>query len=666
MLLEERNLPTFPHPYVVWLSKIDGLVGLAISHTRAEQRVFGPEPHCDPVQYFFNPAGIQSVNYGAVELGSSPQLHLENSTHLSTTAVIQPDHGTGRIIVPMVNGMGFVTAIFQGLTPVVQSQVGFQAVEPRPSPVDGVQKHSLKLFDGTEWLLYTQGDRCSFVLRDNNHLVADHPVAHLVVQIGECPGGGERYYDAAAGCYAVSAELRANITENGGTGIYSINYQLQGRSQSDKSLFYALPHHVAAFSPATKATAVNVHMDSTAMGVMTGCITDKLEMQEPLPNKIGFMPWAQFADKSDEQFNFSVYSHDQLALMAQVAASEATEDINAQSNLDSMYFSGKGLDKFAFILFVLMYIVRDDDRSRDLLERLKSAFAVFATNSQQNPLCYDTTWKGLISVAGINGDPNADFGNSYYNDHHFHYSYFVHAAAIIGKVDCDFGGNWLAENKEYVNNLLRDVANPSLEDSHFPQFRSFDWYNGHSWAKGLFPSGDGKDEESSSEDYHFAYAMKMWGRVTGDGAMESRGDLMLAVLRRSCNMYMLYSDGNTIVPSQFFNNRVSGILFENKIDHATYFGLNPEYIHGIHMIPVTPISSWVRNPDFVRQEWNSRVRGFVDSVDSGWKGILKINQALYDPRESARFFYDPSFQPKWLDGGMSRTWCLAFTGGISH
>jgi endoglucanase Acf2 len=38
----------------------------------------------------------------------------------------------------------------------------------------------------------------------------------------------------------------------------------------------------------------------------------------------------------------------------------------------------------------------------------------------------------------------------------------------------------------------------------------FDWYHGHSFAKGLFESADGKDEESSSEDAFFAYAIKMW------------------------------------------------------------------------------------------------------------------------------------------------------------
>lgn len=81
-----------------------------------------------------------------------------------------------------------------------------------------------------------------------------------------------------------------------------------------------------------------------------------------------------------------------------------------------------------------------------------------------------------------------DFGNALYNDHHFHYGYHILTAAIIGHLD----GGWVAENRDYIDSLVRDVANPSASDKHFPQWRNFDWYHGHSWAHGLFASADGK------------------------------------------------------------------------------------------------------------------------------------------------------------------------------
>lgn len=118
----------------------------------------------------------------------------------------------------------------------------------------------------------------------------------------------------------------------------------------------------------------------------------------------------------------------------------------------------------------------------------------------------------------MTGQAGSDFGNTYYNDHHFHYGYHVLAAAYIGAMD----SKWLAANKAYVNSLVRDYANPSSSDKYFPVWRSFDWYHGHSWAHGLTAMYDGKDQESSSEDMMSVYALKMWGTVIKDTNMVAR------------------------------------------------------------------------------------------------------------------------------------------------
>ena len=94
----------------------------------------------------------------------------------------------------------------------------------------------------------------------------------------------------------------------------------------------------------------------------------------------------------------------------------------------------------------------------------------------------------MSSASYETGDAGVDFGNTYYNDHHFHYGYHILAAATIGHVDQE----WAMANKDYVNLLVRDVANPSKDDKFFPMWRSFDWYHGHSWAHGLYAAADGK------------------------------------------------------------------------------------------------------------------------------------------------------------------------------
>lgn len=98
-------------------------------------------------------------------------------------------------------------------------------------------------------------------------------------------------------------------------------------------------------------------------------------------------------------------------------------------------------------------------------------------------------WGGVVSSASYTtGSDGVDFGNTYYNDHHFHWGYFVLTAAVIGYIDPE----WARENKGYVDMLVRDYANPSAKDKYFPEHRSFDWYHGHSWAHGLYASMDGK------------------------------------------------------------------------------------------------------------------------------------------------------------------------------
>jgi endoglucanase Acf2 len=59
-------------------------------------------------------------------------------------------------------------------------------------------------------------------------------------------------------------------------------------------------------------------------------------MNEPdLPASMGFMPWDP-TSKCEPNYSTSA-----IQAIATTATSEVLEDVNAQTNLDSMYFSGK-------------------------------------------------------------------------------------------------------------------------------------------------------------------------------------------------------------------------------------------------------------------------------------------------------------------------------------
>lgn len=666
MLLDARTLPIYPQPYSVWWTDVPDFYGLGISHCDQNQRVFGPQPNSNPAEYFYNPTGIMSLCLSADEFSQSkPSLATYSWGMMSVVA--QLGCNSGRVQFPIVNGMGFVTGLYSGLRPIVSSQVGFKTYSTSTLLRRGLTKVRVTLTNDTVWLIYVSspsGQNIEYAVRDGNHIFLNGNETNLLVQVAKLPNDKcEPVIDSAAGSYAVGIQLSGGVTRDYGTAVYRFNYALAGSSTGGGTLVYALPHHAASFTSSMNGKVTNFSLNSLVAGMMTMCVTSYLEMYEKLPRDVGFLPWAQWKPEGDDQFAIGNFSHANIQLLNEAAINETSQvDIPSATNLSSMYFSGKAIDKFALILLVVKYIIRDDAFARSILQRLQAAFDTFINNRQQTPLFYDTTWKGLVSQAGVN-DSGADFGNTYYNDHHFHYGYFIHAAAIVGKVDKDFGGNWAETHKDWVNALVRDVANYGDDDA-FPQSRSFDWFQGHSLAKGLFGSGDGKDEESSSEDYHCYYGMKLWASVIGDKAMEARSNLILAIERRAMQSYFLYESSNTIMPAQIIGNFVSGIKFENKIDHTTYFGRNPEYIQGIHMIPITPISSFIRRPSFVREEWEKCISGFVNNVNSGWLGILNLNLALYDPKASYAFFSQDNFNYRWLDDGLSRTWALAFSKGL--
>lgn len=117
-------------------------------------------------------------------------------------------------------------------------------------------------------------------------------------------------------------------------------------------------------------------------------------------------------------------------------------------------------------------------------------------------------------------------------------------------------------------------------------------------------------------------------------------------------------------PEQFIGNKVTGILFENKADHTTYFGANIEYIQGIHMIPLLAPSAVARTREFVLEEWTTYFSdGRVNNIEGGWKGIIYGNYASVYPQEAWEFFNAQDFDPAWLDGGASLTWYLAYAAG---
>ncbi|RKP29205.1 glycoside hydrolase [Metschnikowia bicuspidata] len=657
LLLYDQTWPVWTHPYLIWFSKDgDEYHGMSVNHTERDQIVFGP-PDLTPPQYFSNPVKIKLITFTGCNW-KKVQCTVVNMSKLSATVKLSAE-GCGSLHMPLVLGMGFATATYYDEIPVLHSAVGFQEMR-QVGLVNGCcAKYWVKLSDQRVWTIYVSVDFNNvLILCDHNHIRATKKSTKCTIQV--CKGNSVAF-DSVCGIYPLSATLSGEVDPDKRLGTYSIIYSNDGSSSSGKGLVWALPHHQSTLVPEVQATFTGLTLDSTTKGLLKAYNTDSLKMIIPdLPIDIGFEPWTSV---NGFRYDPANYKDSVKAIIRDVATNDANDDILGACDLDSMYFGGKQLDKYAYIAYVAKFILQDDTILKRVLPRIKLAIEKYARNFQKFPLCYDESWKGIISSAS----QELDFGNSNYNDHHFHYGYHIHAIALVSAVDKD----WLFSNSNLVYNyailLIRDYANPTNTDSYFPQFRCFDWFHGHSFAAGIYPSGDGKSEESSSEDYHSIHALKLFALITGNKELEMTANLVLGIMKNSLNRYFLFLSDNKDMPPQILPNKVSGILFENKIDYATYFGrgtIGDEYIHGIHMLPITSISSYIRGQGFVEEEWSLKLASIVDRIPDGWRGLLKLNQGLFDPKAAWKWFARSDWDPKLIDGGMSRTWSLAYLAGI--
>ena len=430
--LGNQNQGVWTHPYSLSWSKGGGNLhswGMAVSHVDPDQRAYGPQNSKipgSPVQYFINPIGIQSIIFSAIELGASTVLTTDALQPMSTEAYLAPRPGSSsRLKFSVVQGMGFVTAEYIDLMPTIQSAVLFRSAVEVGQVRPGLFKYRLTLEDSKIWLLY--------VVSKNNaspqlKLVSSTQLQGVrgwsgMMQVCKNPSASnaESIYDSSAGSFATSGIIRASVTGN--TGSYQLIWNTINVIPGQRLLTFALPHHIHSFDAPTARAVVNLRLHSTTKGIVTAVLGSSWTLVENnLPIRVGFAPW------TSTHGSRSSLSATAIQIISQVANSELQQDINAQTNLDSMYFSGKAFSKFATLIYATHDLLYERGIALQALDHLKQAFSRFVNNHQTYPLVYDAKWNGVVSRGSyVTGDPNQDFGNSYYNDHHFHYSKLNHA-----------------------------------------------------------------------------------------------------------------------------------------------------------------------------------------------------------------------------------------------
>ena len=257
---------------------------------------------------------------------------------------------------------------------------------------------------------------------------------------------------------------------------------------------------------------------------------------------------------------------------------------------------------------------------------------------------YNSTWSTLIGYpAGHGQDGNI-------NDHHFHWGYFIHAAAFMEQ----FEPGWAEQWGEMVNLLVRDAATSARNDSKFPFLRNFSPYAGHCWANGFATFPQGNDQESTSESMQFNSALIHWGSVTGNDTIRDLGIYLYTTEQTAIEEYWLDIYERNFSASQQYSlvSRVWG----NSYDNGTFWTADIAASYGIEMYPIHGGSLYLgHHTDYVQKLWDEIAAntGILQNEANPnlWHDVMWKYLAFIDP-QAAIDLYD-SYPDRSLKFGIS-------------
>jgi len=316
--------------------------------------------------------------------------------------------------------------------------------------------------------------------------------------------------------------------------------------------------------------------------------------------------------------------------VAKMAGYLKAEAAKKKTDFGDTYWEGKHLGKLA-TMSGIAEVIGEKELQKQFVDEIRLRLEDWFTagSGEKAPLFYyDANWGSLIGSRPSYGS------DAQLNDHHFHYGYFIRAAAEVARLDPAWAKKW----GPMVNLLIRDIASPRKNDPLFPYLRCFDIYAGHSWASGHAKFGDGNNQESSSESMNAWYGMMLWGEVTGDDVARDLGIYLYNTERTAVEEYW-FDVSETNFPTDFPNVAL-GMIWGGKGAFATWFSGDIDCIHGINWLPFTPASIYMgRFPDYVKKNHDRIVEKREKGADynNGWGDLVAMFGALNDPTPAVKY-----------------------------
>jgi endoglucanase Acf2 len=309
-------------------------------------------------------------------------------------------------------------------------------------------------------------------------------------------------------------------------------------------------------------------------------------------------------------------------------------EAESYSGPSDTYWVGKQLGKLASLAPIADQLgdstaaVKFRNEIRSILTNWFKASDASGNLKSTSVFYYNNNWGTVI------GYPDSYGSSTELNDHHFHYGYFIKAAAEVARVDKAWANQW----GPMVNLLIRDMANWDRNDSMFPYLRNYDPYAGHSWASGHARFGDGNNNESSSEGMNAWAAMVLWGEAMGNTAIRDAGIFLYTTEMNAINEYWFDVSGSNF-PSGFTRSTASMVWGGKTVGDGTWWTANPEEVHGINWLPITGASLYLtHHPAYTAENYNALVAENGGTSFSPWEDLIYQYRAISNIGEAKTFW----------------------------
>lgn len=260
---------------------------------------------------------------------------------------------------------------------------------------------------------------------------------------------------------------------------------------------------------------------------------------------------------------------------------------------DDTYWGGKSLVQYAD--YMAMAREMHDPSFETLKGLLRTALVDWYTYTPGEDAHYFARYSKWHALIGI----KPSYGSEAFNDNHFHYGYFTRSTAMLGFFDPRF----LADYGPMARLVAKEYVNWDRTDTRFPFLRTFDIWEGHSWAGGT--SGPtGNNQESSSEAVQSWGGLYLLGIALHDKDMTAAGAMGYAMETHAALEYWFNIHGDNFSPN--YQHPISGMVWDGGVLYGTYFSGDPAWIFAINWLPNSTLMSYlVRDPDFARKNFHT-------------------------------------------------------------